>query len=216
LRSSTRPAAGARLEAATGALEEAQKRGEEVPWPQALIVTEDDTRLWKLKAGDRFDVAHLGWMRERQAHRQNLTHREPWAVLAADAAWLATWDDKDRAMIKIMAAQEPREDQLIVALDDYRGAQQVARDCSGEDAANDRFDQLWGEKYDVYSRVANTRARTLSGVLAKLALIASDFDDESASELPAEMGMSPEILFSIAVDFKELQAGQGSLEGALT
>jgi hypothetical protein len=40
--------AGVRVEAAVGALEEAQDRTEEVPWPQALIVTEDDTRLWKL------------------------------------------------------------------------------------------------------------------------------------------------------------------------
>jgi hypothetical protein len=62
------------------------------------------------------------------------------------------------------------------------------------------------------SESANTRARTLSGVLAKLALIASDFDEESASELPGEMGTSPEILFSIAVDFKELKAGQISPE----
>jgi hypothetical protein len=64
------------------------------------------------------------------------------------------------------------------------------------------------EKYDACKRVANTRARTLSGVLAKLALIAPDFDDKSALELPVEMGMSPEILFGIAVDFKELKAGQ--------
>jgi hypothetical protein len=51
-------------------------------------------------------------------------------------------------------------------------------------------------------------AWTLSGVLAKLAFIAPDFDDESDSELPAEMGTSPEILFSIAVDFKSLTAGE--------
>jgi hypothetical protein len=37
------------------------------------------------------------------------------------------------------------------------------------------------EKYAAYTRVANTRARTLSGVLAKLALIAPDVDDEWAS-----------------------------------
>jgi hypothetical protein len=61
---------------------------------------------------------------------------------------------------------------------------------------------------DAYGRVATTRARTLSGVLAKLALIAPDFDDESASDLPGEMGTPPAILFSIAVDFKELKAGQ--------
>jgi hypothetical protein len=64
------------------------------------------------------------------------------------------------------------------------------------------------EKYDACNRVANTRARTLSGVLAKLAFIAPDFDDESASELPGDVGTSPEILFSVAVDFKALKAGE--------
>jgi hypothetical protein len=48
----------------------------------------------------------------------------------------------------------------------------------------------------------------LSGVLAKLALIAPDFDDESASELPAEIGTPEQILFSVAVDFKALKAGE--------
>ena len=40
------------------------------------------------------------------------------------------------------------------------------------------------------------QAHTLSGMLAKLALIASDFDDDLASGLPA---MSEEILFSVAL-----------------
>jgi hypothetical protein len=200
--------AGARVEAAIGALDEAEDRTEEVPWPQALIVTEDDTRIWKLKAGDRFDLAHLGRMRENQPHRQKLKHREPWAVLAADASWLARWDDEERATIKILAAQEVREDQLIAALDRRKEALQVARDRSGETAANDRYKSRFDEKYDAYTRVSITRARTLSGVLAKLALIASDFDDESASELPAEVGQSEPILYSIAADFKALKAGE--------
>jgi hypothetical protein len=63
------------------------------------------------------------------------------------------------------------------------------------------------EKYAAYARVVNTRAWTLSGVLAKLALIAPDVDDESASELP-EVGTSEPILFSVAVDFKALKAGE--------
>jgi hypothetical protein len=200
--------AGARVEAAIGSLEEAQERTEKVPWPQALIVTEDDTRIWKLKAGDPFALDHLNLMRGRQPHRQNSKYRERWAVLAADASWLARWDDEERATIKILAAQEVREDQLIAALDHWNEALQVARDRSGETAADERYQSLFNEKYDAYTRVANTRARTLSGVLAKLALIASDFDDESASELPAEMGASEPILFSVAVDFKALKAGE--------
>jgi hypothetical protein len=79
----------------------------------------------------------------------------------------------------------------------------------------ERYQQLWDERFDAYDRVAKTRARTLGGVLAKLALVAPDFDDESASELPGEMGMSPEILFSLAVDFKELKAGQTLSGGVL-
>jgi hypothetical protein len=88
----------------------------------------------------------------------------------------------------------------------WKEAHRVARDRSGETAAEECLEQLKDEKDEAYERVANTRARTLSGVLTKLALIAPDFDDESAS--PAEMGTSPQILFSIAADFKELKAGQ--------
>jgi hypothetical protein len=198
--------AGARVEAAIGALEEAEKRTEEVPWPQALIVTEDDTRLWKLKAGDRFDLAHLSRMRERQAHRQNSKYLRSFVELAADAPYVASLDDKDRAIVEMGAATEVRADQLIAALGSWADARRLARDRSGETAAEERYQSLFNEKYDAYTRVANTRARTLSGVLAKLALIASDFDDESASELPAEMGASEPILFSVAVDFKALKA----------
>jgi hypothetical protein len=105
------------------------------------------------------------------------------------------------------AAAEVRADQLIAALDLRYEALQVARDRSGETAADERYQSLFNEKYDAYARVANTRARTLSGVLAKLAFIASDFD-ESASEFPAEAGPSEPILFSVAVDFKALKAGE--------
>jgi hypothetical protein len=123
---------------------------------------------------------------------------------------------QERTLVEMMAALEVREDQLIAALDHQNEARRIARDRSGETAAEERLEQLLDEKYDACNRVATTRARTLSGVLAKLALIAQDFDEESTSELPGEMGTSPEILFSVAVDFKELKAGQGSLKGART
>jgi hypothetical protein len=93
------------------------------------------------------------------------------------------------------------------ALDSWDEAILVAKDRSGETAADERLEQLMDEKYAAHTRVANTRARTLSGVLAKLALIASGVD-ESASESSAEMGASEPILFSVAVDFKALKAGE--------
>ena len=201
--------AGARVEAAMGALEEAQERTEEVPWPQELIVTEDDTRLWKLKAGDPFDHVHLYRMREGQAQRQrskDLMSRVSTATLDMLASGLGI-DDKDRAAVEKINATDAREDQLIAALDRRNEALRVARDRSGETAADERFERLMDEKYDAYTRVANTRARTLDGILAKLALIASDVD-ESASEFPAGVGASEPILFSVAVDFKALKAGE--------
>jgi len=59
-----------RWKAATDAASEAMWRTE-VPWPEALIVTEDDTRLWKLNAGDPFAESHLDLLRRRQAHRHS-------------------------------------------------------------------------------------------------------------------------------------------------
>lgn len=144
-------------------------------------------------------------MREAQAHRRNSKYRDPWTVVAADVPWVATLNDEERAFVE-MKATEVREDQFIAALDHRNEARRIAEDRSGETAANERLEQLMDEKDEVCKRVSITRARTLSGVLAKLALIASDFDDESASELPGEMGTSPQILFSIAADFKELNA----------
>jgi hypothetical protein len=123
--------AGARVEAAIGALEEARGRTEEVSWPQVLIVTEDDTRLWKLKAGDRFDLADLARMREGQAHRQNLkdsVSRLSPVALAALAPCVETMDDKDQAAIEQMNATDARADQLIAALDRRREALRVAEE----------------------------------------------------------------------------------------
>jgi hypothetical protein len=50
------------------------------------------------------------------------------------------------------------EDQLIAALDHRYEALRVARDRSGETAADERLEQLMDEKYAAYTRVANTNA----------------------------------------------------------
>ena len=145
----------------------------------------------------------------RQARRQNSKDLKIQSDLSPLAAprYGHRWTKGPRRGQEYKRRKRAREDQLIAALDHRNEARRVAEDRSGETAAKERFNQLLDEKDAAYERVSNTRARTLSGVLAKLALIASDFDDESASELPAEMGMSPEpILFSVAVDFKELKA----------
>jgi len=56
----------------------------------------------------------------------------------------------------------------------------------------ERQEQLCGEREEARERVASTRARTLVGMLAKLAFIAPD----------VEAGTSETILYSVAVDYK--------------
>ena len=49
-----------------------------------------------------------------------------------DAPWVATLNDKDRALFELAAATEVREDQLIAALNRRNEALRVAKDRSGE------------------------------------------------------------------------------------
>jgi hypothetical protein len=196
----------ARYDAAFAAAEAAWNRTENGPPPQALIVTEDDARLWNVKAGEPFKEDHLNLMRQRQAHRRTAKYLKPFSTIIADAPYIATLSDEDRVLVEKMAAIEASEDRLIAAQDEWNELRRLARDRSGVTAAQERSDQLYEEMADASERVANTRALTLSGVLAKLALIAPDFTEESASELRAELGTSEQILFSVAVDYRSLAA----------
>jgi hypothetical protein len=198
----------ARIDAAENAAEQAYERTEKVPWPQALVVTEDDTRLWKLKAGDPFELGHLDLMRRRQAHRQSAKHVRSFSVAAADAPYMAALDDKDRALIEMMAAAEAGEDRLIAALDQWNEARRLARDQSGETAADEWLKKVQAEYDEACERIARMRAHTLSGVLAKLAFITPTLDVATWMERGAEGGTHEEIMYSVAVDYKL------SIEGA--
>jgi hypothetical protein len=198
--------AQARVEAAEAALAIAMERTEKVPPPQALIATEDDLHFWKLNVGDAFTGSYIDVMRQRRAGRAPRQKSEYLSRLSAIGAD-ATLSEKDRAFFQLLLAGEVREDQLIAAMDQWKAARHEAKVRSGEQQANQRLDEILGEQYEACERVARMRARTLHGVLAKLAFIASDFDEESDLELTAEMGTSELILFSVAVDFKALAPG---------
>jgi hypothetical protein len=108
-----------------------------------------------------------------------------------------------RAATTRRAAAEVGEDRLIAALDEWDEARRLARDRSGETAAQERHEQLYDERCDACERVAAMRARTLSGMLAKLAFISPDFDADEVLEFgTADMGTFEKILVSVAVDFK--------------
>ena len=190
----------ARYDAATAAAEEAWARTENVPAPQALIVTEDDTQLWKLKTGEPFKEDHLILMRERQAHRQNAKYLKPFSAIIADAPYIATLSDEDRVLIEKTAAIEAGEDRLIAAHDEWREMRRLAEDRSGATTAQERSDRLFEENADACERVARMRALTLAGMLAKLALIDPDFDAEEM--LTADMGTSEQLLASVAIDYR--------------
>jgi len=59
----------------------------------------------------------------------------------------------------------------------------------------------WDERREACERVASTPARTQAGMMAKLALVAPYFDDIDLGH-----GASGDILASVMVDFKTLQA----------
>jgi hypothetical protein len=198
--------ANARFDEAGEALEAATQRTEKLPPPQALIVTEADTRIWrKLRAGEPFDEAHLELMRQRLEHRQN-AKLVPLSSILADAPYLATLNEKDRAVVDTLIAGEVREAELVAtaipASIEWKAARRLARARSGQTAAEERHEQLYDEKCDACERVATTRAHTLSGMLAKLAFIASDFEADELTRTTADMGTSDKILVSVAVDYK--------------
>jgi hypothetical protein len=187
--------AEARYVEASEACDEAENRTEDVPPPDALIVTKDDTHIWKsLNVGDPFAESHLNSMRTRQ------TQRRPFSSILADARYIATLDDKDRAAVELLAAHEAREDQLVPAFEQWNEARRLARDRSGETAAHERREALYSEMGDAALRVASKRACTLSGILAKLDFIAPDFD--SVEHFEGGTSSEEAILASIVVDYK--------------
>jgi hypothetical protein len=181
---------------------EATRRTEKVPAPEALIVTEDDTRLWKLlNAGDLFDESHLDSMRGRL---------QPFSSMLADAPYVSTLNEKDRAILELLVASEARANQLIPAHDQWKAARHEAKVSSGELDAWNRSDELLDEKHKLWRRIMMTPAHTEAGMMAKLALVAPYFD---AAELEDVEETADGILASVAVDFNALRDSHAIPEG---
>ena len=182
---------------------EAMRRTEKVPPPEALIVTEEDTRLWKLnkKVGDLFDESHLNAMGDRQTHRHRSEYLRSFSSILADAPYVATLDEKDRATIQLLAAGEAREDQLVAAHDQWKAARHEAEVRSGAIDAWNRSDDLLAEEEKLKARIARTPAQTVAGMMAKLALVAPCCEGIE----PEDKGSSEDLLFSVAHDFNTLK-----------
>ena len=73
---------------------------------------------------------------------------------------------------------------------------QLARDRSGETAAEKGLEEIQSEYDQAAERIARFRAQTLDGVLAKLAFIARTLDVQSWTEKGADGGSHEAILYS--------------------
>lgn len=172
----------ARFDAATAALEEAESRtAEESPIPSAMIAIESDRRFWPAwpavgvgKPYTEERILEISGLRERVR-----SHPEHEFCLALGG----------------------RADELIAAADQWRTARRQAEERSGEVDAATRCDQLGDEWTRLLARIATTPARTMAGILAKLAVAAPYF---AADELGEHVGMDG-ILTSVAVDFNALE-----------
>jgi hypothetical protein len=186
--------AAARFEAATVALEEAENRTEKVPEPQPLIFTEEDTHLfWKAEVGSSFRVSDINWMKQQLQQPQRLS------VMLAREPHEKPLDEQAAYLIRMFAAREARMDQVIAAFDQWIDEYKLAKERSGERAV-----QLWQEQLcaenEARRLVGSTRARTLAGMLAKLALIAPEFEEED--EWASDVGPCEKVLISVAADYR--------------
>jgi hypothetical protein len=189
--------AEARFEAATKDLEEAENRTEEVPEPQALIVTEEDVELFwnrKVEVGSSFHPSDISLM------KQQLQESERLSVMLARASHEKLLGEKTAGLIRLFAAREARMDEVIAAYDQWIEERQRAKDRSGEMAVEKWQEQLCGEMNEARLRVGSTRARTLAGMLAKLALIAPEFEEED--EWSSDVGSCEKVLISVAADYR--------------
>jgi hypothetical protein len=191
--------AEARFEAASEALAEIENRTEEVLAPQALIVTEEDTHLfWEsgLAVGASFDFSHVNSIRREQSPKKTWLAK----LAAPRGPREEPLDEKTAAMFQWMVDRDRRANEIIAADDQWKEERRRAKERSGERAVQERQEQLCHEMNKARWRVGDTRARTLAGMLAKLALIADDF--ESEADFESDMGSSDKVLFSVAVDYR--------------
>jgi hypothetical protein len=189
--------AEARFEAATVALDETGNRTEEVPEPQALIVTEKDVELFwnrKVEVGSSFHPSDISLM------KQQLQESERLSVMLARASHEKLLGEQTADLIRMFAAREARMDQAIAAYDRWQEERELAKERSGERAVTEWQEQLCGEMCEARLRVGSTRARTLAGMLAKLALIAPEFEEEDL--WASDVGPSERVLISVAADYR--------------
>jgi hypothetical protein len=110
-------------------------------------------------------------------------------------------DDKDRATLQLMVASEARENQLVQAHDQWKEERHQAKVRSGELDAWNRAEELLSEEEKLWARIASTPAKTVAGMMAKLAFVAPHCE---CLELE-DNGSSEDMLFSVAHDFNALK-----------
>ena len=99
--------------------------------------------------------------------------------------------------------------EIIDAWDTYQADWDRAKEAAGLPAIGRRWAEVNERRRRLWSRIAQTPARTVDGMRAKLAFVARDVEFDERSSFSE--GTAEEILFSVALDYADLH---GQEEGA--
>jgi hypothetical protein len=170
-----------RWQAACDAAEAATRWTEDVPRPQALIATEEDARVWPFKVGEPIWEGHI--------------------ELLDGLRILATGNSREGNDPQVRATRDARSRELTATLKQWKEECQQATVRSGELDAWNHADGLLAEEQKLWAQITATPARTVAGMMAKLALVAPCCEGLE----PEDKGSSEDLLFSVAHDFNSLQ-----------
>ena len=98
--------------------------------------------------------------------------------------------------------------EIVDAWDTFQADWDRAKEAAGFPAINHRWAEVNERRHRVWSQIAQTPARTVDGMRAKLAFVARDVEFDERS-LFSE-GTEEEILFSVALDYADLHGQEGA------
>ena len=174
---------GARWAAACDAADEAGLQTVDVPPPQAMIATERDLRFWPGEVGKPISENYI----DRMKGLLDLMRSYGYAPETGDPEFRTGFEE--------------RGGELTAALEQWRASREQATVRSGEVDAWKRADELLAEEEKLKARIAATPARTVAGMMAKLALVAPCCEGIELED----KGSSEDLLFSVAHDFNALR-----------
>ncbi len=181
-----------KVDEACQADEEALARTEWPPAPDTLICRDDDNYFDCRKVNERFEETDRGQIACVLQTLKRISRRD---LMEKHAPELIDF--------------QLRGEEIIDGLNQHRAARHLASERSGLREASERYEDLIDEHRQLWLRIAKTPARTTTGLLAKLSIVArSNCFEEEAGKW--EEGSEDDVLQSVAVDAAALGLGAGA------